>query len=310
MKRIAITGGAGFIGSHLCKRLLAEGNEIFCIDNFYTGRNENISEFKNHKNFHLIMSDISKPINFCSRLDEIYNLACPASPPHYQRDPISTIKTNVLGMINMLELAMETGAKILQASTSEIYGDPFEHPQTESYWGNVNPIGVRSCYDEGKRIAETLCFDFLRQHNIDVKVIRIFNTYGPNMDKNDGRVISNFIVQALRNEDITIYGSGSQSRSFQYIDDLINGMILVMNSKNNGPYNIGNPSEFSMLEIANIIKELTNSKSILKYAPLPKDDPKQRKPDISKMKLDFGWEPIIDVITGIKKTIDYFKNVI
>jgi len=310
MKRIAITGGAGFIGSHLCKKLLQEDNEIFCIDNFYTGGNDNILELKKNPNFHLIISDISKPINFCSRLDQIYNLACPASPPYYQKDPVHTVKTNVIGTLNMLELAKETGAKILQASTSEIYGDPLVHPQVEDYWGNVNPIGIRSCYDEGKRVAETLCFDFLRQFSVDVKVVRIFNTYGPNMDKNDGRVVSNFINQALKNEPLTIYGDGSQSRSFQYISDLINGMIKLMNSEFSGPYNIGNPEEFTMLKLAELVIEKTNSKSKLDFKDLPKDDPKRRKPDISKAGLDLGWSPKIKIDVGISKTIEYYKKFI
>jgi len=269
--RVAVTGGAGFLGSHLCRRLLKEGHEVFCIDNFYTGNNSNIVDLKMNPNFHLVVSDISKPINFCSRLDEIYNLACPASPPHYQKDPVHTVKTNVIGTLHMLELAKETGAKIMQASTSEIYGDPAVHPQTEEYWGNVNPMGIRSCYDEGKRVAETLCFDFHRQYGVNIKVVRIFNTYGPFMDRHDGRVISNFINQALRDEPITIYGDGSQSRSFQYVDDLINGFVSLMGSEFHGPYNMGNPEEYTMLELADTIIDMTGSNSELVYKDLPKD---------------------------------------
>jgi len=309
-----VTGGAGFIGSHLCQKLLDEGHEVFCIDNFYTGSNVNISQFKCHYNFHLLVADVSKPINFCSRLDQIYNLACPASPPHYQRDPVFTIKTNVLGMIQTLDLAKETGAKILQASTSEIYGDPSEHPQSESYWGNVNPIGIRSCYDEGKRVAETLCYDYARQFGIDVRVVRIFNTYGPNMDVDDGRVVSNFIAQALQDQDITMYGDGKQSRSFQYVDDLIDGMIKLMNCKSaewpkyHEPYNIGNPDEYTMLELAEIIIEMTGSNSKIVWQDLPRDDPKRRKPDISKSQRDLDWSPKIKLRDGLKGTIDYFRK--
>ena len=307
--RIAITGGAGFVGSHLCKKLLNEDNEIFCIDNFYTGCNNNIKNLKSNPNFHLIISDISKPINFASRFDQIYNLACPASPPHYQRDPVFTMKTNVIGVNNMLELAKETGAKILQASTSEIYGDPLVHPQTEDYWGNVNPLSIRGCYDEGKRAAETLCYDYNKQYGIDTKIIRIFNTYGPFMDKNDGRVISNFIMQALNNEPLTIYGDGTQTRSFQYIDDLIEGMTKLMNSEFSGPYNIGNPIEYSMNDIANIVIEKTSSKSNIVYEKLPECDPKQRKPDISKAIKDLEWSPKINLHQGLNQTINYFKSI-
>lgn len=306
--RIAITGGAGFIGSHLCKKLLNEGNEIFCIDNFYTGCNSNIKDLRLNHNFHLIISDISKPINFASRFDQIYNLACPASPPHYQRDPIFTMKTNIIGTINMLDLAKETGAKILQASTSEIYGDPLVHPQVENYWGNVNPLSIRGCYDEGKRAAETLCYDYMRQFNVDVKIVRIFNTYGPFMDKNDGRVISNFIIQALNDKPITIYGDGTQTRSFQYVDDLIEGITKLMNSNYHGPYNIGNPEEYSMNEIAEIIIKKTNSNSKIVYEKLPECDPKQRKPDISKVYEDIGWIPKIKLHEGLEKTIKYFMD--
>lgn len=306
--KILVTGGAGFLGSHLCSKLLSEGHEVFCLDNFYTGSNSNIKDLRDNKNFHLSVADISKPINFCSRLDQIYNLACPASPPHYQRDPVHTVKTNVIGTLQMLELAKETGAKLLQASTSEVYGDPVEHPQPESYWGNVNPIGLRSCYDEGKRVAETLCSDFKRQYKVDTKIVRIFNTYGPNMDVNDGRVVSNFIIQALRNIDITMYGDGKQSRSFQYVDDLINGMTLLMNSEHSGPYNIGNPDEYTMFELAQIIIGITGSKSKIIWSDLPKDDPKRRKPNIENAMKDLGWMPKTDLIEGLKKTIVYFNK--
>lgn len=310
MKKILVTGGAGFLGSHLCKKLIDNGNEVFCIDNFYTGSSKNIDSLLNNHRFHLLIADISKPINFCSRLDEIYNLACPASPPHYQKDPVHTVKTNVIGMLQMLDLAKETGSRILQASTSEVYGDPSVHPQVEEYWGNVNPIGLRANYDEGKRVAETLCFDYYRQYNIDIKVARIFNTYGPNMDVNDGRVVSNFIIQAIKNEDITMYGDGKQSRSFQYVTDLIDGLIMFMNSEHHGPFNVGNPQELTMIELANLIIDITKSKSKIVWQDLPKDDPKRRKPDISKMKKYLNWNPIVNVEDGIRSTIDYFKKVI
>ena len=310
MKRILVTGGAGFVGSHLCEKLINEGNEVFCVDNFYTGSIDNIQHLQDSPKFHLIIADISKPINFCSRLDEIYNLACPASPPHYQRDPVHTVKTSVIGTLQMLELAKETGAKFLQASTSEIYGDPAVHPQVEEYWGNVNPIGVRSCYDEGKRVAETLCFDFLRQYNVDIKVVRIFNTYGPNMDKNDGRIISNFITQALKNEKITVYGDGSQSRSFQYITDLISGMATLMKSDLHGPYNIGNPDEYNMNEVAKIIIDATGSSSEIVHQELPKDDPKRRRPEISKSRKDLGWSPKTGFRDGINQTVEFFKKIL
>jgi UDP-glucuronate decarboxylase len=309
MKRILVTGGAGFIGSHLCERLLDEGNEVLCLDNYFTGRKENIVQLQSNPRFELIRHDVVSP--YYAEVDEIYNLACPASPVHYQYNPIKTIKTSIMGAINMLGLAKETRAKILQASTSEVYGDPIIHPQIEAYWGNVNPIGIRSCYDEGKRCAETLFMDYHRQNNIQIKIIRIFNTYGPRMHPNDGRVVSNFIMQALRDEPITIYGNGEQTRSFQYIDDLITGMIRMMNTGDDffGPVNIGNPDEFSILELAQKIIELTNSKSALTFKPLPGDDPRQRKPDIrlAREKLE-GWAPKVKLIEGLQKTIYYFSN--
>lgn len=311
MKRILITGGAGFVGSHLAKRLISEGNYVICLDNYQTGSISNIKAIKNHENLQIISHDICNPYE--AEVDEIYNLACPASPPQYQRNPIKTMKTSVLGSLNMLDLAKKTGAKILQASTSEVYGDPFVHPQNENYWGHVNPIGIRSCYDEGKRCAETLFMDYHREHKLLIKIIRIFNTYGPFMNPNDGRVVSNFIVQALKNENITIYGKGTQTRSFQYIDDLIEGMVRTMNTNREfiGPVNIGNPSEFTVLHLAKMIIELTDSKSKLIYLPLPGDDPKQRKPDISKAfeNLD-NWTPKVSLETGLKATIEYFKKII
>jgi UDP-glucuronate decarboxylase len=310
MKRILITGGAGFIGSHLCERLLHEGNEILCLDNYFTGRKENIAHLLANPRFELIRHDVIVP--YYAEVDEIYNLACPASPVHYQYNPIKTIKTSIMGAINMLGLAKETRAKILQASTSEVYGDPIMHPQIETYWGNVNPIGIRSCYDEGKRCAETLFMDYHRQNTIQIKIVRIFNTYGPRMHPNDGRVVSNFIMQALHDEPITIYGKGEQTRSFQYVDDLISGMVRMMNTGDDffGPVNIGNPDEFSILELAQKIIELTNSKSALIFKPLPSDDPQQRKPDIrlAREKLS-GWEPKIKLIEGLQKTIHYFSNI-
>lgn len=308
MKKILITGGAGFIGSHLCKRLLTEGNEIICLDNFYTGSKDNVKDLLDNKNFKLITHDITE--KFSAQVDEIYNLACPASPPHYQYDPIKTMETSVLGVSNMLKLAKENDAKIMQASTSEVYGDPKVHPQTEDYWGNVNPIGIRSCYDEGKRCAETLMMDYHRQHNLKTRIIRIFNTYGPNMDMNDGRVVSNFIVQALKGEDLTIYGDGSQTRSFCYIDDLVEGIIRMMNNPQGfiGPVNLGNPSERTILDFAKIIIEMTGSKSKIISKPLPSDDPTQRKPDLSVAKKELNWEPKIDIKEGIAKTIEYFER--
>ena len=308
MKKILVTGGAGFIGSHLCKKLIEQGNDVICIDNYFTGTKENIAELFNNPYFEAIRHDICFPLYV--EVDEIYNLACPASPIHYQHDPVQTTKTTVHGAINMLGLAKRVNARILQASTSEVYGDPAEHPQKEDYWGNVNPIGPRSCYDEGKRCAETLFFDYQRQHDLDIKVIRIFNTYGPNMHPNDGRVVSNFIVQALTNQDITVYGNGEQTRSFCYVDDLINGMIKMMSSAKGiyGPTNLGNPIEYKIIELAEMIIKLTNSKSKIINKNLPTDDPVRRKPDISKAKKDINWEPNIDVTDGLKKTIDYFKK--
>ena len=308
MKKILVTGGAGFIGSHLCKKLLDEGNDVLCIDNYFTGTKKNISDLFKSTYFEAIRHDICFPLYV--EVDEIYNLACPASPIHYQYDPVQTTKTTVHGAINMLGLAKRINARILQASTSEVYGDPDVHPQVENYWGNVNPIGPRSCYDEGKRCAETLFFDYHRQHDLDIKVVRIFNTYGPNMHPNDGRVVSNFIMQALTNQDITVYGNGEQTRSFCYIDDLINGMMKMMSSKKQvtGPINLGNPVEFKIIELAQMIIKLTNSKSKIINKGLPIDDPVRRKPDISKAKKDIGWEPNIDVLDGLKTTIDYFKK--
>lgn len=308
MKRILVTGGAGFIGSNLCARLLDEGEDIICLDNFFTGSKDNIRKFIGNNRFELVSHDITK--EYFAEVDQIYNLACPASPPHYQYNAIKTIKTSVLGIINMLGLAKRCKATILQASTSEVYGDPKIHPQTEDYWGNVNPIGIRSCYDEGKRCAETLMMDYHRQNNVDTKIVRIFNTYGPNMAQNDGRVVSNFILQALKNEDITIYGDGSQTRSFCYVDDLIEGLIRMMNSKLVGPVNLGNPSERTILDFAKLIIKLTNSKSQIIYKPLPSDDPTQRQPDISLAKKELDWEPKIDIEEGLMKTINYFKELI
>ncbi|GKG72711.1 SDR family NAD-dependent epimerase/dehydratase [Parabacteroides sp. AM58-2XD] len=308
MKQILVTGGAGFIGSHLCERLLKDGNNVICMDNYFTGLKQNIVHLLDNPYFELVRHDVTFP--YYVEVDEIYNLACPASPIHYQFDPVSTTKTSVIGAINMLGLAKRTKARILQASTSEVYGDPIVHPQEESYWGNVNPIGLRSCYDEGKRCAETLFMDYHRQNKVDVKIIRIFNTYGPRMRPDDGRVVSNFIMQALKGEDITIYGDGKQTRSFQYVDDLVEGMVRMMASENfTGPVNLGNPGEFTMLELAEIILKMTNSKSKIIFTPLPSDDPKQRKPDITlaKEKLN-GWEPKIRLEEGLIDTIKYFKS--
>jgi UDP-glucuronate decarboxylase len=311
MKKILITGGAGFVGSHLCKRLLNEGNEVICLDNYFTGDKKNIIKLLDNPYFEMVRHDITEP--YYAEVDEIYNLACPASPVHYQFNPIKTMKTSLMGAINTLGLAKRVGAKILQASTSEVYGDPSVHPQPESYWGNVNPIGIRSCYDEGKRCAETLFMDYHLQNNVVIKIIRIFNTYGPNMNPADGRVVSNFIMQALRGDDITIFGNGLQTRSFQYVDDLVEGMIRMMGSDPSflGPVNIGNPNEFTMLELAQAIIRLTNSKSTIIYMPLPQDDPKQRQPDISlaRGKLN-GWEPNIELEEGLGKTITYFESVL
>lgn len=308
MKKILVTGGAGFIGSHLCDRLLREGNDVICLDNYFTGSKDNIRHLLGNDHFELVRHDVINPYH--AEVDEIYNLACPASPPHYQYNPIKTIKTSVMGAINMLGLAKRTRAKILQASTSEVYGDPAIHPQVESYWGNVNPIGIRSCYDEGKRCAETLFMDYHRQNGVRIKIIRIFNTYGSRMNPNDGRVVSNFIVQALKGEDITIYGDGTQTRSFQYVDDLIEVMIRMMATGDDfiGPVNTGNPGEFTMLELAQKIIELTNSKSRIVYRPLPDDDPRQRKPNITLAKEKLDWEPGIRLEEGLKRTIAYFEG--
>jgi UDP-glucuronate decarboxylase len=308
MKKVLVTGGAGFLGSHLCERLIDQGMDVLCVDNFYTGSKANIKELISNPNFELMRHDVTFPLYV--EVDEIYNLACPASPVHYQFDPVQTTKTNVHGAINMLGLAKRVEAKILQASTSEVYGDPEVHPQPESYWGKVNPIGIRSCYDEGKRCAETLFFDYWRQHQLQIKVQRIFNTYGPKMHPNDGRVVSNFIVQALKNEPITIYGQGQQTRSFCYVDDLIEAMILLMNTPDDitGPINTGNPIEFTMLELAELVLKLTSSKSKLSFKPLPADDPQQRKPDITLAKNVLGWEPKVALEDGLKETIHHFKN--
>lgn len=308
MKRILVTGGAGFIGSHLCKRLLDDGHEVICLDNFFTGSKRNIVNLMDNHRFELVRHDVTQPYH--AEVDQIYNLACPASPVHYQYNAIKTIKTSVMGAINMLGLAKRLKAKILQASTSEVYGDPVIHPQTESYWGNVNPIGIRSCYDEGKRCAETLFMDYHRQNGVRIKIIRIFNTYGPNMHPNDGRVVSNFIVQALQNKDITLYGAGNQTRSFQYIDDLVEGMVRMMGTDDNitGPVNIGNPHEFTIKELAEKVVRLTGSSSVFVNRELPTDDPKQRQPDISMAKELLGWKPNTDLDEGLVKTISYFKN--
>ncbi|HUN55129.1 MAG TPA: UDP-glucuronic acid decarboxylase family protein [Smithella sp.] len=310
MKRILITGGAGFLGSHLCQRLLQEGNEIICLDNFFTGDKKNIAHLTGLPNFELIRHDIINPIYL--EVNEIYNLACPASPVHYQFNPIKTIKTNVMGVINVLGIAKRTKAKVLQASTSEIYGDPEVHPQHESYWGKVNPIGIRSCYDEGKRAAECLMMDYRRQNSVNTKIVRIFNTYGPRMAIHDGRVVSNFIVQALQDKNITIYGDGSHSRSFCYVDDLVEGLILMMNSPDEfyGPVNIGNPGEFTILQLAQLIIKLTESKSGIDFQPLPADDPAQRKPDITLAKEKIGWNPKTELQEGLIRTIKYFRDVL
>lgn len=308
--RVVVTGGAGFLGSHLCDRLLNDGNDVICVDNLFTGSKDNIRHLLGNPYFEFIRHDVTQPLYV--ECDQIYNLACPASPKWYQKDPIYTFQTSVYGAMNMLGLAKRTGARILQTSTSEVYGDPAVHPQPESYRGNVNPIGIRSCYDEGKRAAETLFFDYHRQNKVDIKVIRIFNTYGPRMDIGDGRVVSNFIVQALKGEDITIYGDGKQTRSFQYVDDLIEGMVRMMNSMDGftGPVNIGNPGEFTMLELAKKVIEQTKSNSKIVYRPLPQDDPTQRKPIIDLAKKELDWEPKINLDEGLAKTITYFKNLI
>ena len=308
--RILVTGGAGFLGSHLCERLVSEGYEVLCLDNFFTGSKRNIVHLLKEPNFELIRNDLVRPVFL--EVDEIYNLACPASPIHYQHNPVKTIKTSVMGAIHMLGLAKRVNAKILQASTSEVYGDPRVHPQKEEYWGNVNTIGPRSCYDEGKRCAETLFFDYYRQNKVNIRVVRIFNTYGPRMHPNDGRVVSNFIVQALLNNDITVYGDGSQTRSFCYVDDLVEGMVRMMDGPDEfvGPVNLGNPGEFTILELAAKVIELTGSSSKIIYEPLPQDDPMQRQPDISLAKEKLNWEPKVKLEEGLKKTIDYFKKVV
>ena len=309
MKRILVSGGAGFIGSHLCTRLVNEGHDVICLDNFFTGSKDNIKHLMGNHHFEVVRHDVTYP--YSAEVDEIYNLACPASPIHYQHDPIQTAKTSVMGAINMLGLAMRLDAKILQASTSEVYGDPIIHPQPESYWGNVNPVGYRSCYDEGKRCAETLFMDYYRQNQTRIKIIRIFNTYGPRMLPNNGRVVSNFIIQALNNEDITIYGDGKQTRSFQYIDDLIEGMVRMMDTEDDftGPINIGNPNEFPVLELAERVIRMTGSTSKIVFKPLPTDDPKQRQPDIKLAKEKLGWQPTVELEDGLKRMIEYFKNV-
>lgn len=309
-RRILVTGGAGFLGSHLCERLLKEGCQVLCVDNFFTGARRNIEHLLDHKHFELLRHDVTHPLFV--EVDEIYNLACPASPIHYQRDPVQTTKTSVIGAVNMLGLAKRLQAKIFQASTSEVYGDPTIHPQPEEYWGNVNTIGPRSCYDEGKRCAETLFFDYRRQHNLRIKVARIFNTYGPRTHPNDGRVVSSFIVQALLNRDITVFGEGEQTRSFCYVDDLIEGFINLMNTADDvtGPINLGNPGEFTIKELANLIIEITGSRSKIVYRPLPQDDPKQRKPDITKAKEILNWEPKVRLRDGLQKTIPYFETIL
>jgi len=306
-KRVLVTGGAGFLGSHLCERLLNDGHDVLCLDNFFTGSKDNILHLMDNPHLEVMRHDVTFPLYV--EVDEIYNLACPASPVHYQFDPVQTTKTSVHGAINMLGLAKRTKAKIFQASTSEVYGDPHVHPQTEDYWGHVNPIGIRSCYDEGKRCAETLFFDYHRQHGLNIKVARIFNTYGPNMHPNDGRVVSNFIIQALKGESITIYGDGNQSRSFCYVDDLVEGWVRLMATPDGftGPVNLGNPHEFTMLELAEQVLELTGSKSELVFKPLPSDDPRQRQPDITLAREQLDWEPKIELAEGLGKTIDYFR---
>lgn len=308
-KTILVTGGAGFIGSHLCEFLLSKGHNVICLDNFFTGRKENVEHLLDNSNFELMRHDITQPIFL--EVDQIYNLACPASPPHYQYNAVKTIKCSTIGMINVLGLAKRTGARVLHASTSEVYGDPLEHPQKETYWGNVNPIGIRSCYDEGKRVAECLCMDYHRMNDVEVRIIRIFNTYGPNMDPKDGRVVSNFIMQALAGEPITIYGDGKQTRSFQYVSNLVDVMYKMMEQDDfMGPVNTGNPNEFTILELAEKVIEMTGSKSELIFKDLPSDDPMQRKPDISLAKEKLGWEPDIELEEGLKKTIPYFKKIV
>lgn len=307
LKRILVTGGAGFIGSHLCEKLLKDGNEVICLDNFFTGRKENIAHLASNPSFEVVRHDVIEPSLL--EVDQIYNLACPASPVHYQYNPVKTIKTNIMGTLNMLGLAKRVRARILQASTSEVYGDPKVHPQPESYWGNTNPIGARACYDEGKRCAEALMFAYHRQNGVDIRVVRIFNTYGPRMLENDGRVVSNFIVQALRGRDITVYGDGSQTRSFCYVDDLVDGLVKMMNNEELvGPVNLGNPGEFTVLELANMVKKLTGSNSGIIYNPLPQDDPIQRKPDISIARESLGWRPLVGLEDGLLRSIEYFSS--
>lgn len=307
MKRILVTGGAGFVGSHLCEVLLAEGNEVICLDNYFTGRKSNVEGLLSNPKFELVRHDIIEP--YIAEVDEIYNLACPASPIHYQYNPIKTVKTSVFGALNMLGLAKRVNARILQASTSEVYGDPLVHPQTEDYWGHVNPIGPRACYDEGKRVAETLFVNYHQQHETDIRIIRIFNTYGPRMHPEDGRVVSNFIIQGLMNEDMTVYGDGSQTRSFCYVSDLVDGIKKAMeHPKYEGPINLGNPREFTVLELANLVKDMTGSKSNIVFKPLPKDDPLQRKPDITKAKKFLNWNPDINLEEGLEYSIEYFKR--
>ena len=308
-KKVLVTGGAGFVGSHLCDRLAREGHDVICLDNLFTGSLMNIEHLRSNPRFSFVEYDVQKP--FVAEVDWIFNLACPASPPHYQHDPVATVRTNVLGMLNMLDLAKKNGARILQASTSEIYGDPLVHPQVESYWGNVNPISRRACYDEGKRCAETLCFDYHREFGVDVRVVRIFITYGSRMAKDDGRVVSNFILQALRGEDLTVYGDGSYTRSFQYVDDLIEGMLRMMQAENfTGPVNIGNPGEFTILELAQLVLELTGSTSKIIHLPAVEHDPKQRKADIALAKEKLSWEPTIQLREGLTKTIEYFRKIV
>jgi UDP-glucuronate decarboxylase len=305
--RILVTGGAGFLGSHLCERLLKEGHEVICLDNFFTGRKANLASFRDHPNLEVVRHDVIDPFKF--EVDQIYNLACPASPPHYQYNAIKTVKTSVMGAINCLGLAKRTRARVFQASTSEVYGDPSVHPQPESYWGNVNPIGIRSCYDEGKRVAETLFMDYHRQNGVDIRIVRIFNTYGPRMDPNDGRVVSNFIVQALKGEDLTIYGDGTQTRSFCYVSDLIEGFVRLMNHPSlMGPVNIGNPGEFTMLELAELVLGKIGGRSKIVHMPLPGDDPKQRQPDISLARAELGWQPQVPLADGLDRTIEDFRR--
>ena len=307
--RCLVTGGAGFLGSHLCERLLNDGHEVLCLDNYFTGRLQNVSHLRDNRNFELIRHDVTEPILL--EVDRIFNLACPASPVHYQFNPVKTIKTSVMGAINMLGLAKRVHARILQASTSEVYGDPAVHPQKEDYWGNANPIGIRSCYDEGKRVAETLFMDYHRQNKVDIRIVRIFNTYGPRMLMNDGRVVSNFIVQALKGEDLTIYGDGNQTRSFCYVDDMVEAFVRMMDQDEIiGPVNVGNPGEFTMLELAHAVLDQTGSKSKIVYQPLPGDDPKMRRPDISLAKKALGWEPKVNLFDGLQKTIEYFKTIV